>query len=1186
MKSELLWIAVPGGTVANGVATLRALVVPRLQADSPAAIADFAMEDWPALLAAATLRVETAPDSQSAARPVRATTRIDASSDVWRAFFPAAATVSPPQQRSYASPVTNPTSQNAAKIVGNYSKSARAFADPTQDAGTVVREQYAQWKDEMPVDPPGDIAPEDWKTPDFHRIVSLLREHPAVLKHLGLIVEIDLPAAEIPRTAPGTSQLIRLQCSLVAPGPVEFAMITPWTRFEFDNVRFVPAPAEDSDLSRGMVDLTGATRTGQITPGAPSPKWSLVTFDVDGGVGRLRDAARLGGARPGTARDLSLPVLHSAGLTLLRHGRGDQLRLRSGNTRRDNSAPSLASRELTADDLVLGYRVDIQEQNQEWVPLCARNANYSIDGQPIGPEVQLEEGHVKANAAVIGADKVLRADEVVTRWYGWNLATPRPVFDKRGQRPSRAKPVVMPFDFRWEFQPAGLTAKLRFRKSYRMRMRVADMAGGGIAAGDLAGNDQASDLVVYRRHEAIPPPELAPPAGIFVQNGTEQTVDHAVLGPGGTVDCLVIRSDPADGVDFAQFGEVHPGYPANDGRLLLPPPTSMTLAEQHGFLDGSDATTWSWVKRAIAPPVASSDGSYSWLPDAAAIGIMAYVRPGLDSPAPNATASTAWGPAWPDFVARTLRLLPDEPGRPVIEWADGNTTSQRSLLVRLQPAQQAEIEISSFPDDDKTNEFEISEWLDNAGESLVVNGRHPMVTPARVLQVVHAVRRPLKVPGGPLEAARKPGETSTILNPARVSGDPASAAIDPILGIDPASTGQLDVSARWTEHRDITPPTETFEHVASLKVERAAKVLPELRHEFGDTRHRRIRYTLTALSRFRQFFEATPGDDAAFRTEATLAEISIPSSARPVPPVVLSAFPSFGWETTGSLADGGNSLVRKRLGGRVRVELARPWNLSGEDEQLAVIVWPTSLSNADIGLSRYATKLFRDPIWSTPAPPGMALASMFTGMASPVRKCELAETKEKVVAVPYAVHFQLESDRWFADIALPQPAAASYGPFVRLALARYQPESLEGLEISSTAITDFVPLMPDRTLIVERTSGSLTVLLEGIGPEAPRQNRVIAIVERQLLPIDPSVRSSDVTAASPNAAGLWHAVEDHAMSGGLNAPLSLPLPGDDGMLRLVVREIEDIAAPFDPGDDGSPAAMLRQRTVFLDVVAL
>ena len=58
---------------------------------------------------------------------------------------------------------------------------------------------------------------------------------------------------------------------------------------------------------------------------------------------------------------------------------------------------------------------------------------------------------------------------------------------------------------------------------------------------------------------------------------------------------------------------------------------------------------------------------------------------------------------------------------------------------------------------------------------------------------------------------------------------------------------------------------------------------------------------------------------------------------------------------------------------------------------------------------------------------------------------------------------------------------ASYCPFVRLALARYQPNSVTGAELSRIVLCDFAQLLPDRTLNVSASADgkALQIDVEG-----------------------------------------------------------------------------------------------------------
>ena len=154
-------------------------------------------------------------------------------------------------------------------------------------------------------------------------------------------------------------------------------------------------------------------------------EWQLTALDVDAAVSRLVDAkTALAGNAAGRT---GLPPLRTAGLTLLRRDRDARLKETISRAQGNAEHKTLAERPaLTADDLVLGYRIDVREADREWRSLTCRVADYRVGEDVTIADGVSEEGHVKPATAVIGTDEVLRADEVVTRWSGSSLAIPRP----------------------------------------------------------------------------------------------------------------------------------------------------------------------------------------------------------------------------------------------------------------------------------------------------------------------------------------------------------------------------------------------------------------------------------------------------------------------------------------------------------------------------------------------------------------------------------------------------------------------------------------------------------------------------------------------------------------------------------------------------------------------------------------
>jgi hypothetical protein len=662
-------------------------------------------------------------------------------------------------------------------------------------------------------------------------------------------------------------------------------------------------------------------------------------------------------------------------------------------------------------------------------------------------------------------------------------------------------------------------------------------------------------LIHYKRYEPVASP------GLLLPEGTEAES----LGSGEAVDLVVIRSEP--GQSAAGFPASNPGYTVHPRRVLLPPLVPLDLAAQHpGTLDGDPAETFEKVQQAMGRLGGNGRGFSGQvsLPDPAADGLAAFPtrRPGEVA---AGLALSRYAQLWPDLNAKELELGEPQPGVSPVGWQG------ERLMVRLAPGEQVTLELSTFLDGNSLDHFAAKEMLPEESENAALAGRHPLLTPARTVRLVHAVRRPINEPGGKLQPQRQPSETFVTLDP-QPDG----------LQVDPKSTARLEIIAAWTEFDDDRMTTVEGAPVQAVTLERDDHALPEaLRHEFGDTRHRRVSYTLTAVSRFRQFFHDDE-DPERFLARTPLPTVSVPSSARPAPPTVLAVYPSFSWEQE-NLANPdfpGIFLRRRRMAG-LRVELGRPWFLTGEGERLAVVTGP----HADPleAVRPFLSRAGRDPIWNTPAPAQWLTPQDFTTTAGSIENVMLDEAGAQVVAVPHEVWFQ--EGRWHADIALPGLAAASYNPFVRLAVARYQSESLAGLQLSPVTLTDMVPLLPARTLTVKTQFtliGLLEATLEGLGPAGPLPNRVDVVVEHRPLPAGALDGPFELTALDGDQEELagWTVTSSRSGRLGQAIQVELPPPGD-GLVRIRVREVEQIGGQA-AATAGTPAE-LSERVVFTDV---
>jgi len=383
------------------------------------------------------------------------------------------------------------------------------------------------------------------------------------------------------------------------------------------------------------------------------------------------------------------------------------------------------------------------------------------------------------------------------------------------------------------------------------------------------------------------------------------------------------------------------------------------------------------------------------------------------------------------------------------------------------------------------------------------------------------------------------------------------------------------------------------------------------RHEFNDTRYRRIEYWLEATTRFREYMttdiltkvdgtERVPIDDN-IKVIGPRVLTWVRSSAPPPAPGVLYVVPTFGW-TTQKDAEGHQS--RWRRGGGLRVYLDRPWNVTGYGEMLGVVLPSAGFSDdpntAPTGrpYKKFVTQWGNDPIWDSPFVSGCTPASsnfplarrqpdstgawlpafapndeadqppgpfQCTGLPHP--SVPPGDLSARVDVAPHDVVYDPDRHLWYCDIDV--NFGASYFPFIRLALARYQPASEWGAHLSSIVLADFMSLAPDRWLSVSRKADPrlYNVTLYGYGfsnssghhealhaastpsehgrPEIPASVSADTVIEVWVETLDPS-RGEDFG---------WTRAAGATVSTAVPAPPVVMLPG-----TATLRHLERTAA--------------------------
>lgn len=127
---------------------------------------------------------------------------------------------------------------------------------------------------------------------------------------------------------------------------------------------------------------------------------------------------------------------------------------------------------------------------------------------------------------------------------------------------------------------------------------------------------------------------------------------------------------------------------------------------------------------------------------------------------------------------------------------------------------------------------------------------------------------------------------------------------------------------------------------------------------------------------------------------------------------------------------------------------------------------------------RFTSVWGADPIFAGEPVPSGPFATHFPRRVA-VGTVGLAEVPDTVTVVGHQPEFDADRRLWFCDVAI--DAGAAYTPFVQLALARYQPHSIDGVELSSVVRADWLQPLPRREATFVSTPDGTAMLLTVAG---------------------------------------------------------------------------------------------------------
>ncbi len=1042
--------------------------------------------------------------------------------------------------------------------------------------------KYSDLKPVPPPAPPGTVTPPGEPQPiilDFHQVIAGMGDHAALLSALGLVVELTVPVPTGP--LPSTLQLVPSWKPLLSSA--DTFNVTPVTMLE-------PSGWPAARSAKALV------KEGQVRLDLSSD-FTLVELDTEGASVKLLDLARTlwslemnGTATPATSPVSSIPSLRQGGIAVAQLDRAWSLaNSASGQLSYADSmnagaeATPVVNPVVGVEDISKGVRVDIYDETQKrWFPLCARSAPdaYGAPGAAAGyvlgkgsskvtvPVPSGDEGYV---STVVTGDSTpngstdMYLQETLFRWTGWSLIGSRPgktlgespdlpVTDQPGNPPAPNSDFPVQIDY---VPTPGTLPLLRFGRTYRARARVADIGGGGVGFDKTASSESfahATGDLTYGRFEPVPSPVLL--------------MRHPV-SEGERLERLVIRSnyDIPDDKPGASHPRITPC-----ARHVVPPAMAELLAEHHGMFDhasGLDATAYDLIKahaNAVIGDVAANrptsdpnlpsqqgkgqtSGLYydtdnlsvPYLPDVLSRSAALQDLPGAKKGATTRVLFSRRGQAWPVTQPFQLRIVGEGSRQPVLpSTANGNT-----LTVSLPKAAVVEIQCASAIERADLGLLGLWEWFKQQSvataelESAALDGRAWMLTPPRTVILVHAVRQPLKAPEF---------SSSFVIEP-RNAADTTATLNDPSLSVDRASSIKIDIAAQWDDwvdngknpNPDKPVPVAAPVGEIALGTVGANHAAVTLTQQFKDTLAREVSYSVTATTRFAEYFtertslrledapitiyahgimpgsavvtgtykhkaytfllheDYTTDDVAGTITRLRGGKIgkgesvnvafvplpvtrsslegrkkgdlgvtkSVPSTARPAAPDVLYAVPA--WSNTGPTKHG-DKVESQRLGGALRVYLRRPWWSSGGGEQLGVVL----LDPGGSSVLPYYTQWGSDPLWkaSSLTTTGVPTTASFPLAVTRINGgITLSEATGTYGMAGHQVQFDPDRDLWFCDIQLATDRA--YFPFVRLALARYQPNSITGAHTSGVVMADCSQTLPSRSTVVDLSASDV-----------------------------------------------------------------------------------------------------------------
>ena len=1046
---------------------------------------------------------------------------------------------------------------------------------------------------------------------EFHGVVGALGQYPELMRRLGLVRDITVP---MPNPVP--SGVVDV---LIVPSK---PAVTPITKCVITTKSFAAAARSDL-LAGGLLRLDGPDfDVHEIDPDGAAVK--MLGFAETMSRTYRGDNHN---KKPGTDSpdEQPPPALTSGGLSINDSGRGKRVFEAISTQVGLVATPTVNADDITRgirfdvwDSVSKAWHSLCQRQGS----YAFAGTTVTADDEGIVTTAHTTQAADSKNVLY------LHETMATWTGYSLVAPRPgKAIADDGGLVPGDGTDPGSDFDLKATFTATpGTLPKLRFGRGYRFRARLADLAGNGVRLGDITDFTGATNPVSYYRFEPVQAPtvlfrkprtegesqerlvirsnfdkpatdgcerHLAPVriAELMAEQHGLFDVPKTILSPGGMDKLAYAKIKQRDTGSFATGG-------TPDGNSYDVP-----------YFDTPQLTV------PYLPDVLSRGAAFVGLPGTADGEVVTNdFTPGLLG--------------WPDMLPFRLRIVEGPGGHSslggvlTVQVPKGRTFPVR-YSSRVNASDLAVLgQWNWLANAVQDGSVVLPPGATMASmQDLAVKGQLWLLTPFRTLTLVHAIRQPLTTAefGKPI-AVRRPGQTTaTIVD--RITFDrPSTSKIDVLASWLEAVDVPADPAPQHTPGA-----AQAFELVAVEDDDQGNTMPVNNPHEFHDTKHRMVTYTPVGTTRFAEYFvqrstvkltgtatvssagivpatdvvrdtttRATYTRDTDYSVDylhgtvtaitipagtsveiayvappitrnGTTVTVNVPSSARPAAPQVAYVVPTFGWtrETTTS------GVTSTRRGNGLRVFLDRPWYSSGDGEQLAVLTMNQAAA-VPVDLDRYVTNWAQDPVWSSTAFTRPPLVTDFPLAAHTKTGLKLAESdkdlsvKDTVSVAPHDVFYDAQRKLWYCDVTVAAPDPSPYNPFIRLALARYQPNSLANVELSPVVQAQLTQLNPDRALslsYVDATRVNLFVTGLAARNGSPKLTATVQVADPALTG-DVAWRDAGPAVDLPKwDTGQWR------------GQVTLPAARGSQPFRLVIQEYE----PFPNG--GS-------RLVYADAVQI